>query len=224
MLGGQSLSCAAPVRLAAEPASIHAGESAVVRWQAPDGGRALLLGVGSVAASGSLSVAPAQTTEYVLITESPSGVVVKNARVAVAGAKGEHPYPEAADYRFPLSGDCKLTSFTGFLGRLHDLLQGMKLSVDPFKRDDHVIFRTSFADRRDLLQEDDEQNHIGARRIAYLVDVGPWDAQSGMATVTVKALIEYRKTIEETWRSENRDAIYEKHLSPLLQQIKTLSP
>ena len=143
--------------------------------------------------------------------------------MSVAGGKGEDAVPNEAEFRFPVTGQCTPRSLPGFLAMVVDLLQGMRLSVDQARKpDDHIVFRTSYAERGDLLREDDEKNHIGARRVAYLVDVAPRDTQTQAVTVTIKAILEYRKIIESTWRRENGDAIYSAQLTPILEKIRAL--
>jgi hypothetical protein len=84
-----SPSSATIVRFDASPNQIAAGQSATLTWVV-QGATSVSInnGIGSVAATGSTTVSPAQTTTYTLTATGPSGNVTATATVTVGGVAG----------------------------------------------------------------------------------------------------------------------------------------
>lgn len=218
------VACGGSVHLKVEPSTIQAGETATLDWKVEAASDAVVLGVGSVTRSGALRVAPTRSIEYVLVSETASGVVLRSARIEVTGSKSGDDLPRDADFQFPMTRAFRPRSTPSFVDAIGPLLQSMQMTVDQFKTiDDHIIFKTGFAQRSDLLLREDSNNHIGARRIAFLVDVLPFDSKTRTLTITSRALIQYRRQIESTWRLESDNNMYGDQLNALLDQLTTLS-
>jgi len=75
------------VVISADPAEIFAGQSATLTWAAVNAETAEIdQGIGPVATSGSVAVAPNQTTTYTIIAAGPGGTAAASATVAVRPA------------------------------------------------------------------------------------------------------------------------------------------
>ncbi len=82
------------VTLTAEPSSIDRGGSVTLRWSSTAASEASISpGVGSVAASGSRSVSPAQSTTYGIVVKGPGGEARASASVTVRAPAPPPPPP-----------------------------------------------------------------------------------------------------------------------------------
>ena len=83
--------------LTASPASIQKGQSTTLTWQTSDATDVSIdNGVGTVQASGSQQVSPADSTTYRLTAKGPGGTQEATARVTVTGAPAPPPPPPSA--------------------------------------------------------------------------------------------------------------------------------
>ena len=81
-----------------EPSSIERGQSAVVRWSVSNATAiAIDQGIGTVDASGSRRVVPAETTTYTLTAGGPAGNVTAAATVTVTAPAPPPPPPATAN-------------------------------------------------------------------------------------------------------------------------------
>src|SRR5205823_66888 len=81
-----------------EPSSIERGQSAVVRWSVSNATAiAIDQGIGTVDASGSRRVVPAETTTYTLTAGGPGGNVTAAATVTVTAPAPPPPPPATAN-------------------------------------------------------------------------------------------------------------------------------
>jgi peptidoglycan-associated lipoprotein len=78
-------------RLSVNPTSIERGQSASLEWSTTGATSVNIEGVGSVAASGSQSVRPTQSTTYRLTANGPGGSETATARVTVTNPPPEPP-------------------------------------------------------------------------------------------------------------------------------------
>lgn len=69
--------------LAASPADIHSGEPVKLTWSTQNATEVNIGGLGTVAASGSRTVTPAESTTYNLLAKGPGGTADASARVTV---------------------------------------------------------------------------------------------------------------------------------------------
>lgn len=206
------LSAEEQLQLSADRSSIDAGEQVTLSWAAPSADPLYLSHVGSVAASGTRSVSPPETTTYVLVLDDPAGVRAATTKVAVGGRKGDGEFPaDQGRFKYPLVIKSK-TPLVKLLDQVHRALQDqMKFSVREFQADGHqMVFLTSLSKRSELVKNGEDR--IGARRISYLVEV---DKEQGQTRLTIRALIEYQRRIESTWRTEDEEALYRESTSSL---------
>ncbi len=87
----------------ASPATVAAGESAMLNWKVP-GATAVSIdqGIGSVALTGTRAVAPAETTTYTLTASSAAGSVTATTQVIVSGTSGAQPPQPPAPGSLPV--------------------------------------------------------------------------------------------------------------------------
>lgn len=211
---------AGEVQLVALPESVQPGQEVSLTWRA-EGQRAFLSGVGLVESSGTRKVAPRETTTYSLVTEGPASAI-KMVTITVSGGKGESEFPTDLErFKFPISSKCTVSSLVDFLYGVHRLLQDeMKFSLrESTTPSEHILFLTHSAERAELLKNDSER--IAARRISYLVEVEKRQPP-GEVSVSIKALIEYRRKREATWRQENDAALYQGAEAQMRARIESL--
>lgn len=211
---------AGEARLAVTPQLIQPGQEVSLTWQVEDQ-RAYLSGIGAVGLLGTIKVAPRETTTYSLVTDGPNGSI-KSITVTVSGGKGESEFPWDMDrFRFPLTSRRTVSSLVAFLDGVHRVLQDeMKFSLRESSPDSgRVIFLTHSSERADLLQNGEDG--VASRRISYLLEVKKATA-SDTLNVSIKALIEYRRRRESTWRQETDAALYQRATARLRERIELL--
>lgn len=217
---GASLAFAAELDFSAAAGRIAAGQSTTLNWRIPPEQRVVLLGKGSVAASGELGISPSETTSYTIVAEGPAGFLSKTITVEVAGSRGVDFPSEEEQFRYPLSDEHAVKSKTAFLDSVHRLLQGdLGFSVKNYSLNDGtIVFLTNSSVRADLV-DPPESRRLRARRIAYRLEVK--DRTDRVAS-TVQMLIEYQLRAEETWRKEGREDLYRRKGSELLTRLSAI--
>jgi hypothetical protein len=212
---------AADLQFSAAPQRINSGASVVLHWDAGSASSVILLGHGKVDPSGSLTVAPIETTLYTLVADGSSGLLVRTLMVEVQGARGVDFPSNEEQFRYPLSDRRKIRSQSAFLDGIHRLLQhDLGFSVKAYSVDGGVfIFLTNSSERPDLVG-DDERRKMRARRISYRLEV---QDQGGRLAYTLKTLIEFQLRAEETWRKEGREDLYQRMGADLLARLALLN-
>lgn len=212
------------VTLELNPTSISAGESTRLAWKVSDADRVFLSEVGQITSEGSLTIRPVNTTTYTLIAENGSGVSSVTVVLEVKGSKGPDDFPPRELFAYPRVYDQNTASLVGFLQSVRTILQdSMKFTTQGPQGDGRrYFFETTRSERSDLLQPSDRNNRISRRRISYFVEVEPTDSRGKKVKYTIKALIEYKKTIEATWRRESQESIYVAEIEKLRQALSVL--
>jgi peptidoglycan-associated lipoprotein len=70
-------------QISVSPAAVTPGQSAKLTWSTANATTASIAGLGTVAASGSRSIAPSASTDYTLTAKGPGGSVQQTARLTV---------------------------------------------------------------------------------------------------------------------------------------------
>ncbi len=79
--------------ITANPATINAGEESVLTWHTTDASNVSIVGLGTVASSGTQSVRPTQTTSYHLVAQGDGGSADATATVTVSCGCGSAAPP-----------------------------------------------------------------------------------------------------------------------------------
>jgi peptidoglycan-associated lipoprotein len=83
--------------ITANPTSINPGDQAVLTWQTTDATNVSIVGLGTVASSGTQSVRPTQTTSYHLVAQGDGGSADATATVTVNTAAPPTPGPSESN-------------------------------------------------------------------------------------------------------------------------------
>jgi peptidoglycan-associated lipoprotein len=83
--------------ITANPTSINAGDESVLTWQTTDATNVSIVGLGTVASSGTQSVRPTQTTSYHLVAQGDGGSADATATVTVNAAAAPPPAPSESN-------------------------------------------------------------------------------------------------------------------------------
>jgi peptidoglycan-associated lipoprotein len=79
--------------ITANPATINPGDESVLTWNTTDATNVSIVGLGTVASSGTQSVRPTQTTSYHLVAQGDGGSADATATVTVSAAAPPTPAP-----------------------------------------------------------------------------------------------------------------------------------
>jgi peptidoglycan-associated lipoprotein len=77
--------------IAASPETVTAGQPTTITWKADNANDITISGIGTVPASGSRQLTPAESTTYTLMAKGPGGSADANARVTVNAAPRPEP-------------------------------------------------------------------------------------------------------------------------------------
>ena len=220
------------------PNEIGPGDAATLTWKLKDGQSAYILGVGKVTGSGSLLVRPQQGTTYTLLTGDRSAITSNAVEIKVRnGRRGDDTCTlNQSAYKYPKSFTVTDSSTISFLNTLHHVLQdnmGFSLSeVQTPPMEPHFVFSTNCFIRSNLIFPDDEKafpddKRIGARRVAYQIEISESPNRAGPGqTPTLKyvvsTFIQYKKKIERTWRLDQNEAVYNKAVEMLQNEIRPI--
>src|SRR5262245_12005569 len=93
------------VSVQASAASIDVGSMVTLTW-ATDSYVAFINGVGQVDGSGSITLTPLESTEYIVVAAEHTVLASARVRVVVRGARGSVGYPDLDEFRdFRSTGD-----------------------------------------------------------------------------------------------------------------------
>jgi hypothetical protein len=200
-------------------ADAAAGSEVEISWRAEGSSSAFLSGYGAVPASGSRKLRATEPALYVLITEGPSGVSVVSRRLRVHGGKGEEPIDPAA-FSYPFRDRLTIGSLTRLCDRIQGILQNdLGFSIRPpyeIPRE-KLVFITYPAVQSQLVGSD--ENKIGARRLAYLVELTIPEKLPADVQLTISTWIQYRRRMEATWRPEESEALHRQGARLLRERI-----
>jgi hypothetical protein len=203
----------------AEPPEISAGSSAELRWEWPQASRGYLTGAGSLESppKGTLNVAPRETTDYILILETPDqSTKILSQRIVVRGAKGSvSDYPPDPFDGVPKSFDTSGT-LTDVAVRIRTLLE-RGFNVRDSTHHEKAVFTTSWAQRPSVNNLNERPRKI--RQIAYRVELTR--VAKGKVHVDLAAIIQWRLTIDRNWYEEKSSSttIYQTELERLTNEI-----
>jgi len=210
----------AEVRLEVHPDSISIGESAELTWKVQEGCNVYISNVGSAGISGRMKVSPDYTTSYTLIAEGASGLQTRTAILRVEGSRGDLAFPGMEHFRFPRTYRTLARSLVDFFDRIHKVLQdSMDFSLNEYedRNTGRFVFITNRSQRGYLVQKGEKG--IRARRISYLVEVTKPNSALREFSYTIKAVIEYQRMVEKTWREESSEPIYIEEINRLKEEI-----
>jgi hypothetical protein len=211
------------MRLDISPAAVRVGQAAVLSWEVVDAEGIYLSSIGEVAASGEALLRPFEPTVYSLIVDNVDSVLTLSVVVRVEGIKDgvEPECPRDHMFRFPYTYRTGRVRYTQLLSVFHEVLQDSmdfcilseyKPQRGPFR------FLTACSERSYLV--DDDEKTIGARRLAYLVEIQEPDRSDSVIEYTVMPAIQYRKRIVRTWRLETADRLYVREAKRLDARIR----
>jgi hypothetical protein len=233
----------AQVNVTATPDAIASGETAKLSWKVVGFERAYIVGQGIVGLEGVKIVRPTQSTDYILLAEGSHGTASKAIRLEVKGSRGSEDscQQELGNFKYPVKIERRVKSVIDDIDRIYHILQeDLAFSVQasqPFNKSD-FIFLTNCSQRSSLVGTNEER--IGARRISYRVEMSTGSmaqiensestpkssklAPSGLVKVTyeIQTLVQYRRRIESSWRTEDREDIYRNSARDLENRIASL--
>jgi hypothetical protein len=205
---------------------IQAGESTVIRWNAPDSSAVFISSLGKVSTSGYSAVTLNHNTTYVLVAEGRSGVAIRQIGVIVQGARAVDYPIDFNTFRHPLRLSARSKSVVALLDQIQHVLQNdFRLSVNgPFPlAAGHVSLITDYADLN-ALPCPPKEVHLGHRRISYMVDIAGEPSGVGPYQLTLTAFYQYQKELESTWRDGNCASIYQDSTASLKTRLEQISP
>jgi hypothetical protein len=212
-------------RFAAIPAIVNAGDSVVLDWRLPGTDSAYITRLGKVPPVGHITVRPARSREYLLVSEDANGrASVLSASVVVREAspspsKGELPAAEAA-FAYQRSFTVAASSIQSLLGTIDSVLQARFSypASDWVRKPSGVwIISTEPKERPDLIGRNDAT--VGARRVAYRVEITDRAGKGQLFQCSVAAAVQYRKRVERAFYPESADSLYEREVEGLAQGL-----
>lgn len=210
--------------LVLERKSQKCGESGLLKWSIPTANNVYIIGLGSVASQGEMRVNPTTTRKYTLLADTPSGSLQSEAEFVIASScsRGPEEYPQVERFRNRLRFDRPISSLPRFLSGIHGVLQNtLGFAVDEFSDStSQFVFVTTLNQRGDLVRKD--ETNIGARRLSYLVTVKMEKDEPRSMSYTIATLIEYRRRIESTWRTENDSELHHEQAENLRRLIDSI--
>jgi len=190
----------------AEPSLIHVGEESVLTGKITNGERAFISPLGKVDVEGQITVTPDNTQSYTLITEGKGGIAAQTITVEVQGGKGE--FLSRRFFKYPLHYQFQEMAMYDIIVHIHNVLQNqlhftVDVSQDFLTKNFRIITNKL---ETGLFEEQDKT--IGARRVAYFIEVLKSSPISNKVNFTIESFVEYRKRIERTWRTEREESKY----------------
>jgi hypothetical protein len=194
---------------------VNYGESCTLTWTSA-ANEAYIVGVGKVEGSGSVQVAPAVPTDYVLVVNTGRGIEYTTLHIDVMGLKGNEDYPDQDKFQ-PGLRDVKKASYADFLSVVTTTLQntlayhvrGAYLPPDHF-----ILIYTNWIVQQKLTLPTDKG--IRRRQVAYAVHVN--EPVKGVIAFDVRALVQYQRMGESTWR-DDQDPQVNRMAEQILQEI-----
>lgn len=191
------------VKLTVDHSTIELGDSSRITWKS-DGDSAFLIGVGKVPLSGSTSLQPRVSTDYVLVVARHGVFSYANVSVRVDGEKGLPTFPDPDEFSEDgrITGDEASRSYPDFLDIVFKTLQDkMAFSVrgDHLPRDRFFVFFTNRQIKPELIRPTDRG--IRQRRVAYWMQVHE-PPKDGPVSFEIRTSVEYQRFGESEWRME----------------------
>ena len=204
----------ADIIFSARPDAIEFNDPVVLTWDVPAGpnaGDVYITNIGRVERKGRLEVTPLyRLSSYTLISEDAPGL--KHAEVTITVKGGRSPgdiFPLQEDFKNVRSYEFAANSLVRLLDCFHRVLQdSMGFEVDEryYRLDKKTVFVTKTASCFDPGNKND--NGIRSRRLAYWVEVFPYQPQAGKYTCEIKTFIQYQRIKEKEWRLENSSELH----------------
>jgi hypothetical protein len=196
-------SAQSPIKLTVDHSTIELGNSSRITWKS-DGDSAFLIGVGKVPLSGSTSLQPEVSTDYILVVARHGVFSYANVSVRVNGEKGSTTFPDPDDFGAEghITGDESSKSYPDFLDIVFKTLQDkMAFSVrgDHLPRDPFFVFFTNRQIKPELIRPSDRG--IRRRRVAYWLRVYE-PSKDGHVPFEIRTSVEYQRFGESEWRTE----------------------
>jgi len=197
------------IEMKIEPQVLSSGQTTVLSWKVTGGDKVFISQFGKVGVAGQEQIKPNETTIYSLIAEGPEGVATRSITVEVSGTKGDDEFPEEENFKYQLSYKTTAPSLPEFLDYIHYALQdSMQFSLKEYHDDaGKVVFRTNISQRGYLVEG--QEKKIGARGIAYWIELTEQKSSTNEFNYLIKTLIKYRLKLERTWRVEDNEALYQ---------------
>jgi hypothetical protein len=217
------LACAAltsaqsPIKLSVDHSTIEPGDSSRITWKS-DGDSAFLIGIGKVPLSGSTSLQPKASTDYVLVVARNGVFSYANVSVKVNGEKGAATFPDPDEFNAEgnITSDESSKSYLDFLDIVFKTLQDkMAFSVrgEHLPRATFFDFYTNRQIKPELVRSSDRG--IRQRRVAYWFRAyePPHDRP---VSFEIRTSVEYQRLGESEWRME-QDPQLKKYAAQLLK-------
>jgi hypothetical protein len=198
------------IELGVQPNDIGIGNFIKLTWAVTNAKNIFISGYGKVTSTGMLSIRPDKTTSFTLIAENDAGIASKTVTVRVRGIRGEFDFPDRSLFRYSKSYRTSTPSVVNFVDHVYTILQDtMGFRVDDLltMRDDRFILITNRL-QIDYLIKHHERQRIATWRIAYLVEIEKPNSQSKESVYFIKAIIEYKRKVEQRWRLEEDELLY----------------
>jgi hypothetical protein len=206
--------------LRAEPLTVPIGGVAKLTWTA-HGSAAFLSGIGQVPLSGSLEVAPQESTTYTLVVDNNGKILVRSTKVGIEGARDIPVGPDFGKFTAAVSGQESALGYVQFLGFVFKTLQDrMKFTVhgDFLPGRPFDVLYTERVPKPELVRPSD--NGIRERQIAYAVVVYNRNEDANPPCgFEVSVLIQYRLFGESKWHPEPSESVLMREQSDALKQV-----
>jgi hypothetical protein len=193
-------------------------------WEAQEGSTVYISNIGRTGASGRITVSPDRTTSYTLIIQGVLGIQTTTTTLRVQGSRDVTPLTDIEHSRFPKTYTIPARPLVDFLQCTHKALQdsmGFSLNEYEDRSTGKLIFATNRSQRGYLVTQGEKG--IRARRIAYVVEVTKPDPPQHQLSYTIKAIIEYQRMVEKTWREEASEPLYVSEINRLKEEIGRLT-
>lgn len=216
-----TLAQADATRFSVIPTSVQAGEEVTLDWQATGAASVFISQVGVVRAEGKTTLRLIEPAVLGLIVDQGDRLEVKTVKVDVRGARGES-HVDPASFKNPMTHKIKGVDAARLLESLYKILQDdMKYSIEMLQAPEgRVVLITNSKNQPSLIKP--EERKIRYRRVAYMVDIEK--SSDNSTTYTIRALVEYQRMIEKTWRRQDPDGsdMYRQVIESVGNRIKAI--
>jgi hypothetical protein len=209
--------------ISADRQAVHVGDSVTLTWRS-SADSAFISGIGKVTPSGTKTLVPEGSVDFVLITQTAQSIQSAAIHVTVQGEKGDPGFPDPDEFQRGANGSHSSTKYPDFLDLAFTTLQDqLRFRV---KGDflPHRSFQTLYTDRQtrqELLK--DNPPGIRQRRIAYAVEIEQ-PAPNGAIAFRVKTLVEYQRIGESRWRPESNIQVGLTAAQDVMQRLERTPP
>lgn len=208
------------IKMEIKPDTINIGQFAILTWQVTNAERIYISTLGKVNPSGSQKISPDKTTIISIIAEGIGSISSKSKEVVIMGTRGESLCPDEHLLQYPFTYKKDSVNYTDVLDVIHDVLQdtmGFSIYSEHQLHNGPYIFLTNYSQKSYLVGGNERT--IGARRIAYAVEIKMRDCLNHNVEYVIKSAIQYRLKIGKVWRQETNEQFYLREAQRLKKNV-----